>query len=241
MLRRSIVAGLAGILLSGCAAPSGKVDSGAAAIEDEGGWMEPARPDPGALSSIGVNPYFNLTPGHQLVLKSDTDSLTITVLNQTRIVDGVETRVVEERETAGGKLAEVSRNYFAISTRNNDLFYFGEEVDTYKDGQVTGHGGAWLAGVNGARPGMMLPGTAAVGMRFYEEMSPGVAMDRSEIVSTSETATTPAGTFTNCVKIAESSALEKGDPEIKLYAPGAGLLSDEDFRLVSYGSVEAGK
>jgi Concanavalin A-like lectin/glucanases superfamily len=52
--------------------------------------------------------------------------LTITVLNETKMVDGVETRVVEERETKGGKLKEVSRNYFAISKRTNDVFYFGE-------------------------------------------------------------------------------------------------------------------
>jgi hypothetical protein len=35
-------------------------------------------------------------------------------LNETREVRGTETRVIEERETFGGELVEISTNYFAI-------------------------------------------------------------------------------------------------------------------------------
>ena len=203
-------------------------------------WPLPDRSD---LSSTGRNPYFILEPGYRLVLKTSDgiDSLTISVLNETRQVDGVQTRVVEERETKHGKLIEVSRNYFAIAKSSKDVFYFGEEVDTYKDGKITGHEGAWLAGVNGARPGLMMPGNPRVGDRFYQEQAHDVAMDRCEIVSTSESATTPAGMFTDCLKTAEGSDLEKGDSESKLYAPGVGLIAEEDFRLVEYTRAAAGK
>ena len=151
------------------------------------------------------------------------------------MVDGVETRVVEEYETEGGKVAEISRNYFAISKKTSDVYYFGEDVDTYENGKVTGHGGSWLAGVNGAKAGLMMPGKPAVGQRFYQEQAVAVAMDRCEIVSMSESATTLAGKFVNCMKVAESTPLEAGKPEHKLYAPGVGLLTDGDFRLVKYG------
>ncbi len=57
--------------------------------------------------------------------------LIMTVLNETKIVDGVETRVVEERETEGGNLVEVSRNFFAICSPTNNAIYFGEEVDMH--------------------------------------------------------------------------------------------------------------
>ena len=87
-----------------------------------------------------------MEPGYQLVLEDGDERLTITVLNETKMVDGVETRIVEERETKGGQPVEVSRNYFAISKRTNSVFYFGEDVDDYKDGKVAGHGGSWLAG-----------------------------------------------------------------------------------------------
>ena len=93
--------------------------------------------DKADLASGGSNPYFILEPGYQLVYKSKDGDLTITVLNETKVVDGVETRVVEERENEDGRLIEVSRNYFAISRRNNGVFYFGEDVDIYdKNGKV---------------------------------------------------------------------------------------------------------
>jgi hypothetical protein len=201
------------------------------------GWTEPTLPDRATLSSVGRNPYFVLEPGYVLHLKKKdgVDTLTVSVLNETKVVDGVETRVVEERETGGGKLVEVSRNFFAVSKQNGDLYYFGEEVDIYKDGKVTGHEGAWLAGVNGAKPGLMIPGEPKVGVRFYQELAPKVAMDRSEIVSVTATYATPAGDFKKVLKVKEGSAIEKGEDEIKQYAPGVGLIQDEEFVLVKYG------
>ena len=67
----------------------------------------------------------------------------MTVLNRTKVVDGVETKVVEEKETEGGNLVEVSRNYFAICKPTNNAIYFGEEVDA-KDGKIVSHEGTWL-------------------------------------------------------------------------------------------------
>ncbi|PYV14117.1 MAG: hypothetical protein DMG07_12705 [Acidobacteria bacterium] len=156
-------------------------------------WTAEFPVEKGELSASGRNPYFILEPGYQLVLEEGKERLTVTVLDETRMVEGVETRVLEERETKAGKLVEVSRNYFAISKRTNSAFYFGEEVDAYKDGKVAGHEGAWLAGVKGARFGLMMPGQVLLKGRYYQELAPGVAMDRAEIVSMSETVKTPAG------------------------------------------------
>ena len=130
------------------------------------------------------------------------------VLNETKRVDGVETRVVEEKETADGQLVEVSRNYFAISKKSGDVFYFGEDVDIYKSGKVADHEGAWLSGVNGARFGLMVPGTPVIGARYQQEVAPKIALDRAEIISLAETVVTPAGRFENCLKVRETSALE---------------------------------
>jgi len=142
------------------------------------------------------------------------------------VVDGVETRVVEERETKNGKLIEVSRNFFAISRRTKDVFYFGEEVDMYKDGQVVSHAGSWLSGVTGAKFGLMMPGTVSLNARYYQELAPRVAMDRATIVGVSETVKTPAGEFTNCVKVKETTPLEPFTAEYKYYAPGIGMVQD---------------
>ena len=93
----------------------------------------------------------------------------------------VETRVVEEREWRGDALIEVSRNFFAFCPETSDAYYFGEEVDDYKNGEISGHGGAWLAGLDEARPGMIMPGDPQVGMKYYQEIAPNVALDRAEI------------------------------------------------------------
>ena len=53
------------------------------------------------LGVKGSNPWFNLTPGYQLTYRHGTDAETVTVLNETRVIDGVETRVIEDRETNG--------------------------------------------------------------------------------------------------------------------------------------------
>src|SRR5689334_21482765 len=92
-------------------------------VADEQSWTATFRVDKAQLVPHGKNPYFSLEPGDFLVLEGDGEQLTITVLEQAKKVDGVETRVVEERELKNGKLAEVSRNFFAICPRTNGVYY----------------------------------------------------------------------------------------------------------------------
>ncbi len=214
--------------------------SGAQNPDGRGQWTETFFVEKGELSPTGRNPYFILEPGYRLTFAGKEDGkevgLTITVLDETKTVDGVETRVVEERETAGGKPIEISRNYFAISKRTNDVYYFGEDVDIYKDGKVVGHEGAWLSGKGGAKFGLALPGSPLLGARYYQEQAPGKAMDRAEVVSLAATMETPAGKFTNVLKTEETTPLEPDAKEAKHYARGIGLIKDGPFRLVTHGA-----
>ena len=208
----------------------------------ESTWQEEFGLSDCSLVPTGRNDYFVLEPGFQLVLEGknllgQSERLAITVLEETREVDGVLTRVVEEREWRAGEIIEVSRNFFAICERTNDVFYFGEEVDMYQGGQLTSHSGAWLAGENAAKAGLMMPGKPKVGMKYYQEIAPGVAMDRAEIVSLDDTLETPAGTFTECLKTKEGTALNPLEQEFKVYAPGIGLIRDADLLLVEHGFV----
>ena len=127
------------------------------------------------FDSRGSNTYFILEPGHQSLLVAQENGekieLVITVLNETKVVDGIETRIVEERESEDGELVEISRNYFAICKPTNDIFYFGEDVNDYEGGEIVSHGGAWQAGIDSARPGMMMPGKLEVGHKYYRDGS----------------------------------------------------------------------
>lgn len=186
------------------------------------------------LGPTGRNPYFILEPGYVLTLADGDEQLIITVKNETRLIDGVQTRVVEERESKAGHLTEISRNFFAISKRTNSVYYFGEEVDIYKNDRIVKHEGAWLSGVNGAKYGLAMPGLPLLKARFYQEIAPGEAMDRGEIISLSETLKVPAGEFKNCLKTEDSSQIEPGR-EFKFYAPGIGLIQEESLKLVRFG------
>jgi len=198
------------------------------------------------FSSTGTNPYFILTPRYQLTLESQPGRrkgghvvLVITVLDETLDIGGVTTRVVEERESEDGKLVEVSRNYFAFCRQTNSVFYFGEDVDIYDDTgtMVVSHEGAWRAGTGDARAGLVMPGIALLGSRYFQEVAPGVALDRAEIVSMSDVLTTAAGTFEHCLKTKETSALERKAKSTKVYAPGIGLIQDDEVVLTSFGQA----
>jgi hypothetical protein len=207
---------------------------------DTKGFVDTFRVDKSDLTSTGRNRFFVLEPGFVLRLEgkngAKTTVLVITVLNDTRLADGVETRVVEEKESVNGQLVEVSRNFLAISKKTSDVFYFGEEVDIYKNGKILKHEGAWLSGVKGARFGLAMPATPVVGARYYQELAPKVAMDRVEVVSLMATLETPAGSFENCLKTEESTPLENGK-EYKLYAPEIGLIQDGALKLTQYGRL----
>ena len=165
------------------------------------------------FSSSGRNPYFILEPGYRTVFRGAEDGETvvntITVTGRTRRIGGIETRVVEERETHNGELAEVSRNFFAICDETNSVFYFGEEVDLYAGGVIIGH----------------------------EEVAPDVGLDRAEITAMGQVVETPAGTFEGCIEMQETTPLEPKALEFKRYAPDIGLVQDDTLLLVQYGFV----
>jgi hypothetical protein len=196
-------------------------------------------------SSTGGNLFSSLEPGTQQVLQGEEDGesleVIVTVLDETETVAGIETRVVEERESEGGELVEVSRNFFAVCTQTGSVFYFGEDVDDYEGGEIAGHGGAWRAGEGENRPGLIMPAQPLLGARYHQEIAPEVAMDVTETVAVGVEADVPAGTFDGCIVQMDSNLLdqETGPGDKKVYCPGVGIVQDEDTELVSFGSAEA--
>jgi hypothetical protein len=100
---------------------------------------------------------------------------------------------------------------------------------------LVNHSGAWLAGENGARAGLIMSGQPQVGMKYYQELAPGVAMDRAEIIRADGACKTPAGTFSQCLTTQEGTALNPLEREFKSYAPGIGLVQDASLFLTQYG------
>jgi hypothetical protein len=232
---KSLFAVVTGIAMVAAGSASAQKPSSQTAATSGSGWQEKFDLSQCRMSPTGKNQYFILEPGFQLELREKGERLVMTVLDETRTVDGVVTRVLESREWKDGQLYEVSRNFYAICEQTKDVYYFGEDVDFYENGRVVKHDGSWLAGKDGAKPGLIMPGTPKVGMRYYQEIAPGKAMDRAEIVKTDAVCKTAAGTFSNCLRTKEGTPLEPMVVEYKAYAPGVGLIRDGDKLIVKYG------
>lgn len=198
-------------------------------------WQEEFNLTKRKLEPTGENDYLILIPGFQITLESQYETLVISVMDETREIGGVTTRLVEEREHKNGELYEISRNFYAIDPESEDVFYFGEEVDFYNQGQISGHLGAWIAYEEGNQPGLIMPGTPIIGMKYYQELAPEVAMDRAKVVSITETFTTAVGEFENCLLTQESSQINPIAIEYKTYCPGIGLVQDQTLLLTGYG------
>jgi len=207
------------------------------AAQQDKEWQSEFKVDKKNMGVKGSNPYFNLTPGYELVYQEGKERDIVTVLNEIKRIDGIDARVVEDRELdSNGKIKELTRDYYAIDSVTNDVYYMGEDVDIYdKTGKVTSHEGSWLSGVKDAKFGLFIPANPKVGQKFYQEQAPGVGMDRVEIVSVSESIKVPAGKYTKVVHMVETTPLEKGAKANKFFVSGIGPVKDDEMDLVKYG------
>jgi hypothetical protein len=181
------------------------------------------------------NPFFPLVPGTITIHEGeegDAEAAGViqirvesTVLAETETVAGVEVTVVEVREFEDGELVESTLDYYS-QHKDGTVYYMGERVDDYEDGQLVGHSGQWLAGEGENQAGIFMPADPQVGDEFEQERAPGVAEDRSTIVAVGESVTVPAGTFEDCIKTEDFAPLDNAT-EFKFYCPDIGLVREE--------------
>jgi hypothetical protein len=203
--------------------------------------------DPADFSPAITNPLFTLSSIGPKVFEgesTDPDTGEVTkerlesrVLPETRVVAGVTVTVLEEKAFEDGELVEVALDFFA-QHRDGSVYYFGEEVDNYEDGQIKDHGGAWLAGESANQPGIIMPAAPQLNQTYEQEDAPGVAEDMATVLVLDETVTVPSGTYTGCMKTREFTPLEPGIEEFKWHCPGVGLVKEEgDGSLLELVSV----
>ncbi len=194
--------------------------------------------DKALLGPTGRNEYFILEPGYQLVFEGEEEGeqmrMSWTVLDETRVIDGVTTRAIEEREYHADGKPYFNLNYYAISKKTGNVYYFGETLES--SGEME-----WESGRNDCHYGLMLPSIPLVGARYYTEIAPNIAMDRNVVESVTDTVATPAGRFKNVVRTLETNPLEPDATDRDWWAPGVGLIqqgADGGMKLVSYGFIE---
>lgn len=223
--------GLVALVLAGCGDDGDDAGSG-------NGNTEPAAADLGVdaatLRPTVDNRYVAFSSVRKAVYEGtetdpesgETVALRVesTVRSRTGKVAGVEVTVVDVKDFEDGELVEETEDYYAQDGAGA-VYYLGERVDEYEDGELTGHGGQWLAGEDGNRAGVFMPAAPKTGDEFEQEQAPGVAEDRSTVVKTGLTVTVPAGTFTDCIETEDLDPIDDVT-EHKFYCPGVGLVRE---------------
>ncbi len=230
------------VLLLPLAGNAARSSTGDPSAKDKDQWLSKLHLDPRDLMTTGRSRYWVLEPGYRIVLEGGGARVAITVLDDTRRVGPFTTRVVEEREWRDGEFVEISQNFYAMSRSTGDVYYFGEDVEIFKSGRILSHKGSWRAFDGENRPGLMMPGAPRIGLRYCQELAPGIAMDRAKILSLETTLHTAAGAMLeHCLEVEESSALKANERSTKVYALGVGLVLDDEVSIVSHGFASRAK
>lgn len=148
-----------------------------------------------------------------------------TVLPLPQAVAGIEVTVVDVKEFENGELKEATLDYYAQDAEGT-VYYIGETVDNYEDGEIVDHEGEWLAGEGDNQAGIFMPASPEPGQEFEQERAPGIAEDRSTIIALDRAVTTDAGAFTACLETEDLAPLDDV-VETKFYCPEVGLVREE--------------
>jgi hypothetical protein len=190
-----------------------------------GGSYHP-RIDPTSFTAKVTNRWFPLVVGRTMIytgVKDGKRALNVVVVSRhTKRIDGVGTRVVEDRLYLNDVLEERTRDYYA-QDRCGNVWYFGEDTATLDaKGKVTDTDGSFHAGVDGAEPGVMMQAKPQVGRWFRQEWYAGQAEDRFKVVALRARVTVPYGTFGSALRTQEQTSLEPGVVDNKYYVRGVG-------------------
>ena len=206
---------------------------------------EPAELDPAEFTADITNPYWPMSVGSKWVYKElDPEGdlrVEVTVTDQTKqIANGVEARVVHDEVSRGGEPVEITDDWYAQDA-DGTIWYLGEDTAEYENGKVVSREGSFEAGVDGAEPGVIMPGDPQPGLEYRQEYLEGEAEDFASVIGFALQVEVPAGRYDNVLQTEDVNPL--GDPqqvENKFFAEGVGPLLTLDLtgsgreELVSY-------
>jgi hypothetical protein len=176
------------------------------------------------------NKYFSFKPGTIMIYngtdeegKPDRDVITVT--NETKEIQGIPTRAVNDTEWVNGKRVETTNDWYAQDDKGN-VWYMGEFTTDFTN-KKNPHEGSWQAGVNGGKGGIIMMAEPKVGVTYDQELAKGIAEDKATVISLNNNLTVPYGSFSNVLKTKEFSTLEPDVSENKYYAANVGDLKEK--------------
>jgi hypothetical protein len=224
----------AGATRPASASQSAGAGSSTGASQPAGAVASPsAGPDQYSAPLTVNNPMFPLAVGTQFTYQgrlvadgeSKAHSVTFTVTDVVKTVDGVRTVVAWDRDFLEGELQEQELAFFAQDNQGN-VWNFGEYPEEYEGGKFTGAPSTWIRGADGAYGGIHMLSQPQLGMKYREGLVPAIEFDDVSVVTRTGAQTCLAGHCYQQVLVVDETS--PNDPtsghQIKYYAPRTGLI-----------------
>jgi len=219
------------LTLLAAAAAMGAVVSGAWGPDAEASSSdyEPVL-DPANFVAVIDNPYFPLPVGRTLVYTGIKDGQTqidtVTVTDQKKVILGITATVVSDVATHDGNMLEKTFDFYAQDDQGN-VWYLGEDTTHFLPNGKADTSGSFLAGVNGAQPGIIMEANPQIPDAYRQECAAGQAEDTAWVVGTTGTVTVPYGRVRNVLTTLEATRIEPGAYDEKVYGPGIGIVREQ--------------
>jgi hypothetical protein len=177
----------------------------------------------------GANKWFPLKPGYQTIRNGGVSRgsrriphiRVLTVTDVTKRINGVRAVAVLDQDFDGGQLAEQALDYLAEDKQGN-VWYLGSYTESYEGGQFVNAEDGWLAGVNGAKAGILMQAHPRTGTpSYYQAQVPGVESPTARVVKTGQSVCVPIKCYKRVLVI------EEGGSEYKYYAFNVGHIRTE--------------
>lgn len=183
--------------------------------------------DPANFVREVTNPYFPLVPGTKRIYEAETEEGTerieVAVTRHKKKVMGVRCTVVRDTVTLNGEVIEDTYDWFAQDVEGN-VWYMGEASVEMEDGAIVSAFGSWEAGVDCAKPGIIMKAHPKVGDEYRQEYYKCIAEDMGRVLALGESVEVEYGAFDDCLKTADFTPLDPNANEEKFYAPGIGHI-----------------
>lgn len=190
------------------------------------------------------NDWFPLKPGMQYTttgtVKTATETTVRTVVHTvtglTKVVGGVKTLVMWDRDYSDGELVESELAFFA-QTRRGDVWLFGEYPEEYENGKFVGAPSTFIHGIDKAQAGIAMKAKPRINDPHYvQAYAPEVDfLDCGDVLKKHQQVRVPTGHYKDVLVIDEYNPLEPASAghQRKFYSEGTGLV-----KVTAVGGVE---
>ena len=186
--------------------------------------------DPANFVGVIDNPYFPLPVGRTLVYEGvrdgQTQTDTVKVTDQKKLILGIQTIVVDDVATHGSTVLEKTFDFYAQDKLGN-VWYLGEDTTAFLPNGKTDTSGSFVAGVNGAQPGIIMEANPQIPDAYRQECAAGQAEDTAWVVGTTGSVSITYGKVRNVLTTLEATRIEPGAYDEKVYGPGIGIVREQ--------------